>query len=161
MATPATARLDALGEPYRVLSYAHDPTTGAWGVEAAAALGLDPDAVLKTLVTETDAGELVVAVVPVSTTLDLKAVAATVGAKRVVMASVDEAQRATGYVVGGISPIGQRKSLCVLIDETAQLFDEVYVSAGRRGMDLGLSPHSLCVAANGQYAAIANDSKTG
>lgn len=156
MTTPATARLDALGEPYRVLTYEHDPTTGAWGVEAAQALCLDPQAVFKTLVVATDSGDLVVAVVPVSTMVNLKAVAGVVGAKRVAMADPDVAQRATGYVVGGISPIGPRRPLSVVIDETAELFDEVYVSAGRRGMDLGLSPQSLARATNGRFVAIAD-----
>lgn len=154
MATPATARLDELGEPYRVLTYAHDPTSRAWGAEAAQALDLDPNAVFKTLITRSDSGDLVVAVVPVSTTVNLKAVAAVVGAKRIAMADAEQAERATGYVIGGISPIGARKSLRVIIDESAALFDEIFVSGGRRGMDIGLSPQSLCSASGGHYAAI-------
>lgn len=128
---------------HTVHTYEHDPRTPAgYGLEAAHALGLDPACVFKTLVAEVD-GRLTVAVVPVSGQLDLKALAGAVGGRRAVMADVAVAERATGYVAGGISPLGQRQSLPTVVDETAWLYEEVYVSGGRRGLDVGLAPDDL------------------
>lgn len=156
MVTPATARLESLGESYRVVSYDHDPASRNWGTEAARALGLDERSVFKTLVVQLDTAELVIAVVPVATTLNLKAIASVCQAKRAEMAAPQVAERATGYVVGGISPLGHRKRLRVIIDSTAHDFAEVFVSAGRRGMDIGISPAGLGRAANAAFAPIAN-----
>jgi Cys-tRNA(Pro)/Cys-tRNA(Cys) deacylase len=114
----------------------------AYGLEAADALGLDPGRVFKTLVARVD-GRLTVAVVPVSGNLDLKALAAAVGAKKAAMAEPADAERATGYVVGGISPIGGRARLPVVVDHSALALPEVYVSAGRRGLQVSLSPEDL------------------
>lgn len=139
--TPALVALAAAGVDHTTLTYEHVAGAG-YGLEAAQLLGLDPDQVFKTLLAEVD-GELVVAVVPVSGTLDLKALAAALGAKRAVMAPAPVAERATGYVVGGISPLGQRTRLRTVIDESAELFDTVYVSGGRRGLDVGLPPGDL------------------
>ena len=111
-------------------------------MEAAEALGLDPATVFKTLVADADS-KLTVAIVPVEKQLDLKALAAAVGAKKAQMADIKQAERTTGYVAGGISPLGQRKPLPTVIDETCQLYDTVYVSGGRRGLDLSIAPDDL------------------
>jgi len=126
-----------------VRPYEHDPRAGlSYGPEAAAALGVDPAQVFKTLITDVD-GALTVAVVPVDAQLDLKALAAAVGGKRAVMADPAAAQRATGYVVGGISPLGQKRRLATVVDASALLFPTVLVSAGRRGVDVELAPADL------------------
>jgi Cys-tRNA(Pro)/Cys-tRNA(Cys) deacylase len=127
---------------FSVHDYAHDPRSVGFGLEAAAALGLDPDRVYKTLMVNAD-GRLVVAVVPVSGMLDLKALARAVGASKAAMADVKEAERATGYVAGGISPFGQKRPHPTVVDETVELWDTVYVSAGRRGLDVEIAPADL------------------
>lgn len=143
MQTPATAALEAAGIASRVLSYQHDQRSGlSWGAEAAELLGLDPDAVFKTLLAVVDT-EVVVAIVPVSTQLDLKALARLADAKKATMCDPARAERVTGYVVGGISPFGQRSRLRSFLDETAILFDEIFVSGGRRGFDLGVAPEPV------------------
>lgn len=152
--TPATAALTAAGIPFTEHSYAHDPANRDFGMEAATALGLDPDRVFKTLLAEVD-GRLVVGIVPVTSRLDLKALAAAVGGKRATMADPAVAERRTGYVVGGISPIGQKSRHETVLDETAELWDVVYVSGGRRGFDLGLAPAALVRATSARLADIA------
>ncbi|HLU63700.1 MAG TPA: Cys-tRNA(Pro) deacylase [Protaetiibacter sp.] len=152
--TPATAALTAAGIPFTEHSYAHDPANRDFGMEAATALGLDPDRVFKTLLAEVD-GRLVVGIVPVTGRLDLKALAAAVGGKRATMADPAVAERRTGYVVGGISPIGQKSRHETVLDETAELWDVVYVSGGRRGFDLGLAPADLVRATSARLADIA------
>ena len=151
--TPATVALDKAGVTFTVHAYDHDPRSASYGLEAADALGLDPDAVFKTLLAEVD-GELVVAVVPVSGQLDLKALASAVGGKRAAMADPAVAERTTGYVVGGISPIGQRRRLRTVVDESASARPAVYVSGGRRGVDLGLDPADLVRVLDAQVARI-------
>jgi Cys-tRNA(Pro)/Cys-tRNA(Cys) deacylase len=151
--TPATLALTRAGIPFTTHAYDHDPRSSSYGLEAAAALGLDPAAVFKTLVAEVD-GSPVVAIVPVSGTLDLKALAAACGGRRADLAEAATAQRLTGYVVGGISPIGQRRPLPTLLDESAILLATVYVSGGRRGLDIGLAPDDLLAVTGGAYAAI-------
>ncbi len=140
--TPATVALTRAGIAFTEHLYEHDPAAASYGLEAASLLGLDPARVLKTLLASVD-GRLVVAIVPVAGTLDLKAVAAAIGGKRATMADPAEAERATGYVVGGISPVGQKRSHPTLLDESVAGFGKVYVSGGRRGLDLGLSPDDL------------------
>lgn len=140
--SPATVALDRAGCRYTLHPYPHDPRASAYGEEAAAALGVDRTRILKTLVVDVD-GQLVVGVVPVSARLDLKAVAAAVGGKRATMADVGRVERSTGYVVGGISPLGQRTILPTLVDATAAGHPTVYVSAGRRGLQVELSPDDL------------------
>ena len=134
--------LAAAGVPFTQHTYEHDPGARSFGLEAAEVLGLPPEQVFKTLLVDTGAG-LAVAIVPVAGQLDLKAMASALGAKRVTMADPAAAQRSSGYVVGGISPIGQKRALPTVVDESAELFDVVYVSGGRRGLDLGLSPTDL------------------
>lgn len=140
--TPATAALTAAGVAFTLHPYDHDPAVPSYGLEAAAALGLPPEQVFKTLLVDTGRG-LGVAVVPVAGSLALKAAAAALGVKRATMADPAVAERVTGMVVGGISPVGQKRSLPTVVDESALLFDVVYVSGGRRGLDIGLSPTDL------------------
>ncbi|WP_223690283.1 Cys-tRNA(Pro) deacylase [Leifsonia poae] len=154
--TPATVALTASGIAFDLHAYEHDPNVASFGLEAASALGVEPERVFKTLLTDTDAG-LVVGVVPVTGMLDLKALAAAAGAKRAAMADPALAERRTGYVVGGISPIGQKTAHPTIVDETAQLFDTVYVSGGKRGLDVELAPDDLLRITGGVFAAIARD----
>jgi len=141
--TPALVALAAADVPHTAHAYEHDPAgTLGYGLEAAQALGVEPERVFKTLLTTVD-GRLVVAVLPVTTTLDLKALAAAAGGKKAAMADRATAERATGYVVGGISPIGQRTALPTVVDESVWLFDTVLVSGGRRGLDVELAPDDL------------------
>ncbi len=140
--TPAVLSLRAAGVRFTLHDYAHDPRSASFGLEAAAELGLDPDRVYKTLLATAD-DRLVVAVVPVSGRLDLKALARATGASRAAMADVKDAERATGYVAGGISPFGQRRAHPTVVDETVELWETVFVSAGRRGLDVELAPADL------------------
>lgn len=153
-ATPATVALTAAGIAFTAHAYDHDPANTNFGLEAASALGLDPEQVFKTLLADVD-GSLVVGIVPVTGKLDLKALAAAVGGKKAEMADPKLAERRTGYVVGGISPIGQKMQHATVIDETAELFDTVFVSGGRRGLDLELAPRDLASITNATFAAIA------
>jgi Cys-tRNA(Pro)/Cys-tRNA(Cys) deacylase len=153
-ATPATVALTRAGVAFTTHPYEHDPAAPSYGLEAAEALGLDPERVLKTLFVEVD-GRLVVGIVPVSRQLDLKAVAAAAGGKRATMADPAAAERATGYVVGGISPLGQKRAHPTVLDESALAYDIVYVSAGRRGLDLGLAPQELVRLTDARVAPIA------
>lgn len=145
-ATPATAALARAGVDHVLRAYAHDAAAVAgglsYGLEAAEALGADPATVYKTLLAAVD-GRLTVAVVPVADRLDLKALAAAVGGKRAEMAEPAAAERATGYVVGGISPLGQRRRLPTVVDASASRHERVLVSAGRRGLDVELAPADL------------------
>ena len=140
--TPATLALDRAGVAYELRPYEHDPRAESFGAEAAAALGVDPARVFKTLLASLD-GSLVVAVVPVSGRLDLKALARALGGSRAVMAEVAAAERATGYVAGGISPVGQKRPHPTVVDATALDHETVLVSGGRRGLDLELAPADL------------------
>jgi Cys-tRNA(Pro)/Cys-tRNA(Cys) deacylase len=150
--TPALLALARAGVAHEVRTYDHDPRSGlGFGEEAAVALGVEPARVLKTLVAAVD-GALTVAVVPVTGQLDLKALATAVGGKRATMADPGAAERATGYVVGGISPLGQRSPLATVVDASALAFPTVLVSAGRRGMDVELAPADL-VALTGAVTA--------
>ncbi|RKN42320.1 Cys-tRNA(Pro) deacylase [Streptomyces hoynatensis] len=140
--TPATAAATRAGVAFTLHSYAHDPAAPSYGAEAAEALGAEPGRVFKTLVAEVD-GALVVALVPVTASLGLKALAAAVGGKRAAMADPAAAERTTGYVRGGISPLGQRKRLPTVVDESALGHGSVFVSAGRRGLEIELAPADL------------------
>jgi len=140
--TPAVRALEAAGVPFTVHQFDHDPATRDYGREAAEAIGADPDQVFKTLVVAAGPA-LAVAVVPVSCQLSLKAAGGALGLKRAAMCDPRVAERTTGYVVGGISPFGQRKALPTAIDETCDLWDTIFVSGGRRGLDLGVAPGDL------------------
>jgi Cys-tRNA(Pro)/Cys-tRNA(Cys) deacylase len=156
LGTPATVALAAAGIHFTPHAYEHDAANSNFGLEAASALGLDPEQVFKTLLTDVD-GVLTVAIVPVTGKLDLKALAAAVGGKKAEMADPRVAERKTGYVVGGISPIGQKNRHTTVLDETAELFDTIYVSGGRRGFDIELAPTDLLAVTAGIIAAIARD----
>lgn len=143
------------GIAFTLHPYEHDPRAPAYGEEAAAALGVEPARIFKTLIASVD-GRLACAVVPVAGRLDLKAFAAALGAKRAVLAEPAAAARATGYVVGGISPIGQKTRLPVVLDTSVQDFETVYVSAGRRGLQVQLSPADLVRATDARVATIAS-----
>lgn len=140
--TPATTALAAAGIDFTLHAYDHDPRAESYGLEAATALGLDPRSVFKTLLADVD-DTSVVAIVPVSGTLDLKALAAAAGGRRAALTDPAAAQRLTGYVVGGISPIGQRRRLPTYLDDSALGEAMIYVSGGRRGLDIGLAPADL------------------
>ncbi|KUJ54439.1 aminoacyl-tRNA deacylase [Streptomyces albus subsp. albus] len=152
--TPATVALTAAGTAFTVHSYEHDPAAPSYGTEAAEALGLDPGRVFKTLIATVDEA-LTVAVVPVSASLDLKALAAAVGGKRAAMADPAAAERTTGYVRGGISPLGQRKRLPTVLDASADDHPTVCVSAGRRGLEVELAPTDLAALTGAVVAPIA------
>ena len=152
--TPATALVAKAKVEHRIHEYHHDPAAPSYGLEAAERLGLDPATVFKTLVAHVD-GRLAVAVVPVAARLDLKALAAAAGGRRAVMAEAPDAERATGYVVGGISPLGHRKRLPVFLDASMEGRPTVLVSAGRRGLELELSPADLARLAGASFAPLA------
>lgn len=152
-ATPATVAASRAGVDFTVRAYAHDPATARYGAEAAEALGLDPARVLKTLVAAVD-DTLTVAVVPVSTSLDLKALASAVGGKRAALADPAAAERSTGYVRGGISPLGQRRKLATVVDSSALGHPTVCVSAGRRGLEIELAPADLVALTQATTAVI-------
>jgi Cys-tRNA(Pro)/Cys-tRNA(Cys) deacylase len=152
--TPATALLVRRKVAHRLHEYRHDPRAGSYGAEAAHALGIPPARCFKTLVADVD-GALSVAVVPVTGGLDLKALAAALGGKRAAMADPALAERTTGYVRGGISPLGQRRALPTVVDESAAAFDTVYVSAGRRGLQVELAPADLVRLTGARMARIA------
>lgn len=153
--TPATAAVSRAKVEHQIHEYRHDPAAPSYGLEAAEQLGVDPAGVFKTLVAEVD-GSLAVAVVPVAARLDLKALAAAAGGRKAVMAEAAAAERATGYVVGGISPLGHRKRLPVFLDESMRDRPTVLVSAGRRGLELELSPDDLARLAGAAFAPLAS-----
>ncbi len=154
--TPAIKLLEKAKVAHRVIPYPHDPAADSYGLEAAEALGVSPDQVFKTLVATIDGHRHVVAVVPVSTRLDLKAIAAAAKGKKAAMADPAAAERMTGYVVGGISPLGQKKRLDTFVDDSAQTLDLMYVSGGRRGLDIELAPADLVATLEATFAPIAN-----
>ncbi len=153
VATRALEVLAASGTAHQVHEYTHDPAA-PYGLEAAQAVGAEPARVFKTLVVDR-AGGLAVAVIPVSGELDLKAMAAALGAKKVAMADPAAAERATGYVVGGISPLGQKRRLATIVDESASLWPTVFVSGGRRGLEIELAPADLVSLTGGVLALVA------
>ena len=144
------AAVERAGVPFRVHEYPHDPRTPSYGLEAAERLGLDPATVFKTLVADVD-GTLTVAVLPVDAQLDLRALG-----KRARLAETKDAERATGYVAGGISPLGQRRALPTVVDESALGLATIHVSAGRRGLELELAPGDLIALTGASVAAVAS-----
>ncbi len=153
--TPAIVLLERNDVAHKVVSYDHDPAADSYGLEAARVLGLDPGSVFKTLLAKVDSSELVVAVVPVDHLLDLKALAKAAGAKKAVMAEAGEAERSTGYVVGGISPLGQRKKLRTFLDSSAAGQAAIHVSGGRRGLEIVLDPDDLVQLTQASVASLA------
>jgi Cys-tRNA(Pro)/Cys-tRNA(Cys) deacylase len=152
--TAATIALERAKIPFTLHEYARDPRHGSYGLEASEALGIPPERVFKTLVAAVD-GALAVGVLPVGRQLDLKALAAAVGGKKAAMAEVAAAERATGYVAGGISPIGQKRRLPVVVDSSALALGTMFCSAGRRGLEIEIAPADLIRAIQAKVAAIA------
>ena len=155
--TPAIKQLEAAGVDFTLAEYAHDPKSPAYGEEAARVLGLSPDEVFKTLLARLDDDRLAVAIVPVSHQLDLKALARAAGARKARMAEAQEAERATGYVVGGISPLGQKRRLATFLDASAEGLAAIHVSGGRRGLEIRLAPADLLALTRGRLAPLARD----
>ncbi len=153
--TPAVNTARKAKIPHTIHEYPHDPASSSYGAEAAEKLGIPETRVFKTLIVKLDDKQLAVGVVPVSSLLNLKAMAKSCGAKKACMAESAEAERATGYVLGGISPLGQKKRLQTIIDSSAQSFPTIYISAGRRGLDMELSPPDLRKLSNASFAPIA------
>jgi Cys-tRNA(Pro)/Cys-tRNA(Cys) deacylase len=152
--TPAIEQLKKNKIPFALHEYVHDPDIRAYGQEAAEKLGVKPDHLFKTLVVLTDKSKLAVGVVPVSGHLDLKAIAKALGVKKTVMADKHQVQRSTGYLTGGISPLGQKKTLPTIIDASALDLDRIFVSAGRRGLQISLSPKDLAALAKASFQRI-------
>ncbi|MFE8070274.1 Cys-tRNA(Pro) deacylase [Marinobacteraceae bacterium S3BR75-40.1] len=152
--TPAINLVRQKKIAHQVHEYTHDANSESYGLEAAEKLGLSPEQVFKTLVVEVDKKALVVGIVPVSAQLSMKQIAKAVGAKKAVMASPAEVERSTGYVLGGVSPLGQKKRLKTVIDESAREFETIHVSAGRRGLEIELSPLDLQGLLDGMFAPI-------
>ena len=157
-ATPATRRLDDAGVHYKLHSYEHDPRADGYATEAAEALGIDPARVFKTLLAAVEglAEPAVVALVPATGRLDLKALATAAGGKRAAMAGPAAAERLTGYVRGGISPLGQKRALPTFVDRFAEVWDTLFVSAGRRGLEIELAPADLVALTSATVADIAS-----
>ncbi|QJB57748.1 Cys-tRNA(Pro) deacylase [Pseudodesulfovibrio sp. zrk46] len=151
--TPAIKKAKQAKISYSVHEYNHDPSAKSYGLEAAEKLKLDPKQVFKTLVTSAGK-DLIVAVIPVDQSLDLKLLAKAIGSKKTAMADITQVERVTGYVMGGISPLGQKKLLPTIIEESALRFDTIYVSAGRRGLDIELSPSDLAKLTKGKLSHI-------
>ena len=136
---------------FQVHEYSHDASASSYGLEAAEKLGIDQARVFKTLVVSTESNQLVVGIIPVSSKLSMKNIAKAVGAKKAQMADKTVVERATGYVLGGVSPLGQKKRLKTVIDSSAQKHSTIYVSAGRRGLEIELAPSDLKNLVNGLF----------
>jgi len=156
--TPAIAKAQQARVAFQIHEYRHDPAVASYGQEAAEALGVSPERIFKTLLVQVEGKGPAVAVVPVAGSLDLKAFAAALGAKRAEMMEPRQAQRLTGYLVGAISPVGQKKALPTILDESALALASIYVSAGRRGLELELAPTALMALCGAKAAAIARAS---
>lgn len=152
--TPGIEVARKAGIAHQVHEYAHDPTSESYGLEAAEKLGVAPERVFKTLVVRLANGELAVAVLPVSAKLSMKLMAKAAGAKKAAMADQADVERATGYVLGGVSPLGQKRRLQTIIDASAEALPGMYISAGRRGLEIELAPEDLARLTGGSFAVI-------
>jgi len=141
--TPAINTLKRAKLDYRIHEYQHEANNSAYGIEAATKLNLDTAVVFKTLVATLDSEKLVVAIIPVTEKLNMKLLAKAAGVKKAAMASALEVERSTGYVLGGVSPLGQKRPLATYIDISAQSLEQIYVSGGKRGLDIELAPTNL------------------
>lgn len=153
--TPAIDKAKKAGITFFVHEYEHDSTAESYGMEAAEKLKIVPERVFKTLVVGSSAKDLTVAVLPVSKQLDMKLMAKAIGVKKVGMADVGVVERVTGYVVGGVSPLGQKKQLKTVIDASAEEYETIFVSGGRRGVDIELSPYDLATLTRASFASVA------
>lgn len=151
--TPAINAAKKAKITFFIHEYEHDPSAESYGLEAAEKLNLEPARVFKTLVVSAGS-DLVVVVVPVARQLNLKRLAKALGVKKAAMADVGRVERATGYVVGGVSPLGQKKCLATVIDESARTWETIFVSAGRRGLDIELSPEDLTALTRASFAPV-------
>lgn len=152
--TPAILLAKQQALDYQIYEYTHDPKAASYGLEAADKLGVAVEVVFKTLVVATDQGSLAVAILPVHTSLNLKKMAKALACKKVQMADPKQVARSTGYVLGGVSPLGQKKLLTTVIDATAQQQDRIYVSAGKRGLEIALPPQQLATSLQAQFQDI-------
>lgn len=152
--TPGIKAADRAGLTYTLHDYQHDPEAESFGMEAAEKLGVNADRVFKTLVATLDGKELIVGMVPVNAMLSLKELARAAGGKKAVMADRKTVERSTGYVLGGVSALGQKKRLRTFIDESAEGFETLFISAGRRGLDIELAPAALASVTEGAYAPL-------
>ena len=152
--TPAVNVLKKSKVAFTLHRYQHDPAHPSYGLEAAEKLHFEPERVFKTLVVQTDGGDLVVAVVPVHRQLNLKALGRLLGVKKLAMADGKAVQSATGYVLGGVSPLAQKKRLRTVVDESAVDFQTILFSGGRRGLEIELAPHDLIALCGAQTGAI-------
>lgn len=143
MMTPATKQLEKHKVPFEILQYQHDANASSFGLEAVEKLALNAEQVFKTLVVCTDTNQLAVAIIPVNVKLNLKAIAKALKVKKVKMADAKRVETTTGYILGGVSPLGQKKALSTVIDASAEQFSKIYVSGGRRGLEIELSPQDL------------------
>lgn len=155
--TPGINVAEKAGVRHRIHEYSHDPGHPSYGLEAVEKMGVPVHQVFKTLVVALDNKHLAVAVLPVSGTLSMKRIARAAGAKKAIMAPALDVQRSTGYVLGGVSPLGQKKRLPTFIDESARQFATLFVSAGRRGLEIELDPDDLCSLTGGKFADLADD----
>ncbi len=154
--TPAVRAMEQAGVAFQLLEYDYDPSADEIGLQAAQALGKPPSTVFKTLVVALDSGELICAIIPSDARLNLKSVASAAGAKKADLSDPKKAERTTGYVVGGINPLGQRKRLRTFIDASAPLLDEIVVNGGRRGLQIALSPADLILATSAVVTPLQN-----
>lgn len=152
--TPAVDQARRAKIEFTLHEYEHEPGGDSWGMEAAQKTGVPADRVFKTLVAELGAGELVVAVIPVAERLNLKLLAKAAGAKKAVMAEPAVVERSTGYVLGGVSPLGQKKRLLTLIHASTETFETIFVSAGRRGLEIELRPADLAGLTQARFATL-------
>ena len=155
--TPAINLAKQRGLDYQVHEYTHDSSAASYGLEAAEKLGVDVRQVFKTLVVMTETDMLAVAILPVDKSLNFKKVAKALGCKKVQMAEPKQVERSTGYVLGGVSPLGQKKRLVTIIDDSAEMQPTIYVSGGRRGLEIELPPAQLATTLSARFAAIADD----
>ena len=152
--TPAIEALRAAGIAYTIRPYDHDPASRSFGREAAEKLGVDPERVFKTLIVALESRKLCAAIVPVARQLNMKSLAKAAGGKKAAMAEIQLVERTTGYVMGGVSPVGQKRSLPAFIDSSATEYQTIYVSAGKRGLDIEISPRELIELINAKIAGL-------
>ncbi|MEH6356862.1 MAG: Cys-tRNA(Pro) deacylase [Marinobacter sp.] len=152
--TPAIDVAREAGIEHQLHQYQHDSASTGYGTEAAEKLGLNPACVFKTLVVAVDTKSLVVAIIPVNAMLSMKLTAKAASGKKATMADRQQVQRSSGYVLGGVSPLGQKRPLATFIDESAKLFERIHVSAGRRGLEIELAPEDLAKLTQGRFVAL-------
>lgn len=155
--TPAVKQLQKLALPYKIHQYQHDTNCKSYGLEAVAQLQVDAKIVYKTLVVDVDSCYLAVAIIPVVETLSLKKLAKALKAKKITMADANKVRNSTGYELGGVSPLGQKKTLITILDTSAQTLNTLYISGGRRGLEIELTPPSLVLSLQATYASITSE----